>query len=77
MENRLKIDNLGRILIPKKIRDSLEFKDFIYYEVNDAKELRLYNAKRRNARENILVRLNKKDITQGERNFLNKLLEII
>lgn len=75
MKTKCKIDSLGRLTIPKVIRESLHLTDVILDIDEDKKELRIYNDNLKSTRECIKSRLNKKDITKSERNFLEKLLE--
>ena len=70
---KIKIDEFGRIIIPKNIRELFNIGDELYLSVNSNKELILSVEKRKTAQEVINRRLKKADITQSERSFLNTL----
>lgn len=76
MNNFLKIDNLGRIVIPKSIRELLHLESEISFSINaDKGTITLYNRKYYGIKESIETRLKNKGIGGSERNFLEKLLK--
>lgn len=70
-----KVSNDYRLSIPKALLDLLDLKDGTCYLYLDANNKCLYitSKKRYTAREAIDKRLTKKDLTQSERNFLERL----
>ena len=74
--NVIKIDNLGRIIIPKAIRELLHLESEISFSINAGKGIiTLYNRKYYGIKESIETRLKNKSIGGSERNFLEKLLK--
>ena len=74
--NTIKIDNLGRILIPKVVRELLHLEKEISFSINaDKGTMTLYNRKYYGIKESIETRLKNKNIGGSERNFLEKLLK--
>ncbi len=74
--NVIKIDNLGRIIIPKAIRELLHLESEISFSINaDKGIITLYNRKYYGIKESIETRLKNKSIGGSERNFLEKLLK--
>lgn len=75
-DNVIKIDNIGRIVIPKAIREILHLESEISFSINaDKGTLTLYNRKYYGIKESIETRLKNKSIGGSERNFLEKLLK--
>lgn len=74
--NVIKIDSLGRLLIPKAIRELLHLESEISFSINaDKGTITLYNRKYYGIKESIETRLKNKSIGGSERNFLEKLLK--
>ena len=75
-DNIIKIDNMGRLLIPKAVRELLHLESEISFSINaDKGTLTLYNRKYYGIKESIETRLKNKSIGGSERNFLEKLLK--
>lgn len=70
---KIKVDDFGRIIIPKNIRELFNIGDELYLSINSNKELILSVEKRKTAQEVINKRLKKGDITKSERSFLSTL----
>lgn len=76
MDNIIKIDNIGRIIIPKAVRELLHLEKEISFSINaDKGTITLYNRKYYGIKESIETRLKNKNIGGSERNFLEKLLK--
>ena len=74
--NTIKIDNIGRIIIPKAVRELLHLEKEISFSINaDKGTITLYNRKYYGIKESIETRLKNKNIGGSERNFLEKLLK--
>lgn len=77
MKKEIKIDKLGRIVIPVEMRKALGLTDKVTFELDIEKGIIMLYAKGfKDIKDCIKARLKKKDITQSERNFLEKLLKI-
>lgn len=70
---QIKIDDYGRLVIPKEIREIMEIKDSVYLNLTERKELILTSEPRRTIKEAIEKRLKNKDLGKGERNFLENI----
>lgn len=77
VKNTLKIDELGRILIPKMVRDMLNISsgEVSFYVDTNKGTLTLYNRQYYGIKTAIETRLKNKGIGGSERNFLEKLLK--
>lgn len=70
---QIKIDDYGRLVIPKEIREIMGIKDTVYLNLTERKELILTSEPRRTIKEAIEKRLKNKDLAKGERNFLENI----
>lgn len=70
---QIKIDDYGRLVIPKEIREIMGIKDTVYLNLTERKELILTSEPRRTIKEAIEKRLKNKDLGKGERNFLENI----
>lgn len=70
---QIKIDGYGRLVIPKEIREIMGIKDTVYLNLTERKELVLTSEPRRTIKEAIEKRLKNKDLSKGERNFLENI----
>lgn len=70
---QIKIDDYGRLVIPKEIREIMEINDTVYLNLTERKELVLTSEPRRTIKEAIEKRLKNKDLGKGERNFLENI----
>lgn len=70
---QIKIDDYGRLVIPKEIREIMGIKDTVYLNLTERKELVLTSEPRRTIKEAIEKRLKNKDLGKGERNFLENI----
>lgn len=77
IKNTLKIDELGRILIPKMVRDMLNIStgEVSFYVDTNKGTITLYNRQYYGIKTAIETRLKNKGIGGSERNFLEKLLK--
>ena len=77
VKNTLKIDELGRILIPKMVRDMLNIStgEVSFYVDTNKGSITLYNRQYYGIKTAIETRLKNKGIGGSERNFLEKLLK--
>lgn len=77
VKNTLKIDELGRILIPKMVRDMLNIStgEVSFYVDTNKGTITLYNRQYYGIKTAIETRLKNKGIGGSERNFLEKLLK--
>lgn len=77
IKNTLKIDELGRILIPKMVRDMLNIStgEVSFYVDTNKGSITLYNRQYYGIKTAIETRLKNKGIGGSERNFLEKLLK--
>ena len=77
VKNTLKIDELGRILIPKMVRDMLNLStgEVSFYVDTNKGSITLYNRQYYGIKTAIETRLKNKGIGGSERNFLEKLLK--
>lgn len=77
IKNTLKIDELGRILIPKMVRDILNIStgEVSFYVDTNKGTITLYNRQYYGIKTAIETRLKNKGIGGSERNFLEKLLK--
>lgn len=76
--SKLKIDEMGRILIKKEIRELLNLQvdsDVDYIIDTNLGQLTIFNREYYDIKKAIEIRLNNKSISQSERNFLLKLLK--
>lgn len=70
---QIKIDDYGRLVIPKEIREIMGIKDTVYLNLTERKELILTSEPRRTIKEAIEKRLKNKELGKGERNFLENI----
>lgn len=77
VKNTLKIDEVGRIVIPKAIRDILNISsgEISFYVDTNKGTITLYNRQYYGIKTAIETRLKNKGIGGSERNFLEKLLK--
>ena len=77
VKNTLKIDELGRILIPKMVRDMLNLStgEVSFYVDTNKGTITLYNRQYYGIKTAIETRLKNKGISGSERSFLEKLLK--
>lgn len=77
VKNTLKIDELGRILIPKMVRDMLNIStgEVSFYVDTNKGTITLYNRQYYGIKTAIETRLKNKGIGGSERSFLEKLLK--
>lgn len=77
IKNTLKIDEVGRIIIPKAIRDILNISsgEISFYINANKGTITLYNRQYYGIKTAIETRLKNKGIGGSERNFLEKLLQ--
>ena len=77
VKNTLKIDELGRILIHKMVRDMLNIStgEVSFYVDTNKGTITLYNRQYYGIKTAIETRLKNKGIGGSERNFLEKLLK--
>ena len=77
IKNTLKIDELGRILIPKMVRDMLNIStgEVPFYVDTNKGTIPLYNRQYYGIKTAIETRLKNNGIGGSERNFLEKLLK--
>lgn len=77
IKNTLKIDEVGRIIIPKAIRDILNISsgEISFYVNTNKGTITLYNRQYYGIKTAIETRLKNKGIGGSERNFLEKLLQ--
>ena len=77
IKNTLKIDELGRILIPKMVRDMLNIStgEVSFHVDTNKGTITLYNRQYYGIKTAIETRLKNKGIGGSERNFLEKLLK--
>ena len=77
IKNTLKIDEIGRIVIPKAIRDMLNISsgEISFYVDTNKGTITLYNRQYYGIKTAIETRLKNKGIGGSERNFLEKLLQ--
>lgn len=77
IKNTIKIDELGRILIPKMVRDILNIStgEVSFYVDTNKGTITLYNRQYYGIKTAIETRLKNKGIGGSERNFLEKLLK--
>ena len=76
--SKLKIDDMGRVLIKKEIRELLNLQvdtDVDYIIDTNLGQLIIFNREYYDIKKAIEIRLNNKSISQSERNFLLKLLK--
>lgn len=77
IKNTLKIDEVGRIVIPKAIRDILNISsgEISFYVDTNKGTITLYNRQYYGIKTAIETRLKNKGIGGSERNFLEKLVK--
>ena len=77
VKNTLKIDEVGRIIIPKAIRDMLNISsgEISFYVDTNKGTITLYNRQYYGIKTAIETRLKNKSIGGSERTFLEKLLK--
>ena len=77
IKNTLKIDEIGRIVIPKAVRDMLHISsgEISFYVDTNKGTITLYNRQYYGIKTAIETRLKNKGIGGSERNFLEKLLK--
>ena len=73
---KIAIDKSNRVVIPKRIREELNIKDFVFLEVEDNKII-LMPDNGKSAKDLIENRLKGGKISNGEKNFLKNLLKYI
>lgn len=72
-----KVDKMGRITIPKEIRETLEIEETVYLRFLEGKEIAISSTKHHNNVELINKRLKCKDLRKSERAFLERLKGVI
>ena len=70
---KIKVDEVGRLVIPKDIRELMGIGSEVYVHLTERKELILSVEPRRTIKEAIEKRLKNKDLGKGERNFLENI----
>ena len=70
---KIKVDEVGRLVIPKDIRELMGIESEIYVHLTERKELILSVEPRKTIKEAIEKRLKNKDLGKGERNFLENI----
>lgn len=70
---KIKVDEVGRLVIPKDIRYLMGIESEVYIHLTERKELILSVEPRRTIKEAIEKRLKNKDLGKGERNFLENI----
>lgn len=70
---KIKVDEVGRLVIPKDIRELMGIENEVYVHLTERKELILSVEPRKTIKEAIEKRLKNKDLGKGERNFLENI----
>ena len=70
---KIKVDEVGRLVIPKDIRELMGIESEVYVNLTERKELILSVEPRKTIKEAIEKRLKNKDLGKGERNFLENI----
>lgn len=72
-----KVDKMGRITIPKEIRETLDITNSVYLRFLEGKEIAISSTKYHNNLDMINKRLKSNDLRKSERAFLERLKEVL